>query len=199
MSAGQTARSATTGTTWGSGKSKFSILAETEETAPSDVELLKTQIRNIPCGPATGGHDKARIKLDRGLHNQKGSQAHHSKQGGRHRGGPAHIPSAGSTTPIIPHLTVQVDQPQPPKSTPQPGPAHGKAPFQHASSKDKLTPSVLSANSLQNDMEVDPTQIALASSTMQAPAQGKIGDGKHPQDTPMVVSVASSSNLPPSS
>lgn len=63
-------------TAGGSGKSKFAVLADDLEDVPIDVERLKAQIRTIPCRPSSGGHEKARIKLERGLHTKTGIQPH---------------------------------------------------------------------------------------------------------------------------
>lgn len=61
--------------------SKFAVLADVQDDSGPDLELLKKQIRNIPSGPKFSGHEKAQIKLEKGLKNKKEFKNLSSKKG----------------------------------------------------------------------------------------------------------------------
>lgn len=51
----------------GGGKSKYSVLADVQEDVNATLQLLKQHITNISYGPTSTAHDKAHIKLEKGL------------------------------------------------------------------------------------------------------------------------------------
>lgn len=48
-------------------KLKFAILADKSDKVISELEMLKQNIRSLPCGPQSGGRDKGQIKLEKGM------------------------------------------------------------------------------------------------------------------------------------
>lgn len=68
----------TAGGTVGS-RTKFSALADVQNVEAADLDLLKQKIQDISYGLSKGGHTKAHIKLERGLHSHAASA--HRKPG----------------------------------------------------------------------------------------------------------------------
>lgn len=53
--------------------SRFAILADDQADDVPDLDSLKQRIQNIPCGPQRMGHEKARIKLEKGMCSKSGT------------------------------------------------------------------------------------------------------------------------------
>lgn len=53
--------------------SKFVVLADVQEDVVTNLDFLKQKIKNIPCRLSSSGHEKAYIKLEKGLNTSKGS------------------------------------------------------------------------------------------------------------------------------
>lgn len=54
-------------------QSKFVVLADVSKDGTTNLALLKQQIKNIPYGSSSSGHEKAHIKLEKGLKSTVGS------------------------------------------------------------------------------------------------------------------------------
>lgn len=198
-------------TAGGSSKSKFFVLAYNSEDEQADMELLKVQIRTISCGPTSGGHEKACIKLKRGLHTRTGLKSHYPAN---------HSPSSTKGTQSNeskpsqsfdgPHPSILGGQPANPDAQTKDcngavkGPTQPKSKYQPISStkivllkqKDNTTlrtPTKQNQNSGAVEKDVDLKQRAVETVAMPLQKAEKIGDSKHSQNTPMEVSVASTS------